>query len=123
MRHHLSRLLLAAVFTLGALAHGTAGAASTALHPTYRVAAHATNSHNLNFNEHHPVHMHARGKGNTDLDLYVYDHHGRQVAHDDDGTDDCVCTFTPVEGATYRVVVINRGHSANTYELYYEMAE
>lgn len=105
------------------MAQSTTRAAGVALHPSYRIGAHKTNTHNLSFNEHHPIHLHAEGRGNSDLDLYVYDHHGRQVAHDDDGTDNCVCDFTPEEGESYRVVVINRGHSANTYELYYEKGE
>lgn len=123
MRHLLSRILLVAVFTLGVLAQSPTRAASSPLHPTYRIAAHSTNNHNLYFNEHHPIHLHASGNGNTDLDLYVYDHHGRQVTHDDDSTDNCICNFTPEEGETYRIVVINRGHSANSYEMYYEMAQ
>lgn len=94
----------------------------TRLHPTYTVAAGGTNRHTLSFDEHHRIHLRARGNGRSDIDLYVYDHHGNLVSSDSDHTDNCICSFTPEEGETYTIRVINRGHHSNTYELFYEAA-
>lgn len=124
MKRLFTGVLLAAVFTLGMVFPVPASAAGAALHPRYTVAAHKRNSHDLSFREHHPIRLRARGNGGTDLNLYVYDHHDNLVAHDDDdAADNCMCVFTPEEGETYRIVVENKGHRSNSYELYYEMAE
>jgi hypothetical protein len=56
------------------------------------------------------------GKGDTDLDLYVYDPVGRLVGYDDDPGDDCLVRFFAVTTGTYTIKVVNRSNFlSNTY--------
>ena len=57
------------------------------------------------------------GDGDTDLDLYVYDENDNLVNYDDDGTDDCVVTFTPRWTGNFKVKVKNLGDTYNSYTL------
>lgn len=55
------------------------------------------------------------GDGDTDLDLYVYDSEGRQVASDTDVTDVCEVSWRPGQTGRYRIVVENLGGISNVY--------
>jgi hypothetical protein len=57
------------------------------------------------------------GEGDRDLDLFVYDMNGRLVASDEDGKDNGIAEWWPVRGASYRVVVINRGEVHKRFTL------
>jgi hypothetical protein len=57
------------------------------------------------------------GDGDTDLDLYVYDENGNQIASDDDYSDDCIVRFIPKWTGAFRVRVRNRGLVYNRYVL------
>jgi hypothetical protein len=56
------------------------------------------------------------GDGRTDLDLFVYDQFGNEVARDDDTTDDCAVVFIPAGGA-YTIKVKNLGAVPNRYRM------
>lgn len=57
------------------------------------------------------------GDGDTDLDLYVYDESDNLIDYDDDGTDDCVVTFTPRWTGNFKIKVKNLGDTYNSYTL------
>lgn len=57
------------------------------------------------------------GDGDTDLDLYVYDENDNLVNYDDDGTDDCVVSFTPRWTGNFKIKVKNLGDTYNSYTL------
>jgi hypothetical protein len=55
--------------------------------------------------------------GDTDLDLYVYDENDNLIGYDDDGTDDCVVSFTPRWTGNFKIKVKNLGDTYNSYTL------
>jgi hypothetical protein len=57
------------------------------------------------------------GDGDTDLDLYVYDENDNLIDYDDDGTDDCVVSFTPRWTGNFKIKVKNLGDTYNSYTL------
>lgn len=57
------------------------------------------------------------GDGDTDLDLYVYDENDNLIGYDDDGTDDCVVSFTPRWTGNFKIKVKNLGDTYNSYTL------
>lgn len=57
------------------------------------------------------------GDGDTDLDLYVYDEFGNEVASDNDWTDQCLVSWTPIWTGKFTIKVVNRGGRANLYRL------
>jgi hypothetical protein len=58
------------------------------------------------------------GDGDSDLDVYVYDEKGKQVASDVDapeyGSDLCVCRWTPTVEQEYKIKIVNLGKVPNT---------
>ena len=57
------------------------------------------------------------GDGDTDLDLYIYDENDNLITMDDDGTDYCVCTWTPRWTGQFKIKIVNRGNVYNRYQL------
>jgi hypothetical protein len=57
------------------------------------------------------------GDGDTDIDVYVFDAGGNEVAKDEDpaayGSDLCVCRWTPSEEQEYTIRIVNRGKVYN----------
>jgi ABC-type glycerol-3-phosphate transport system substrate-binding protein len=57
------------------------------------------------------------GDGDTDIDVYVFDAQGNEVAKDEDpatyGSDLCVCRWTPTEEQEYKIRIVNRGKVYN----------
>ena len=58
------------------------------------------------------------GNGNTDLDLYVYDENGNEVCRSVEVWDEEYCSFNPIWTGGFRIVVVNYGSSANTYQMW-----
>jgi hypothetical protein len=61
-----------------------------------------------------PARVYVRGDGDSDLDLFVYDHYGNRICTDDDATDEMICGWTPRETAPFTIRVRNLG-VANEY--------
>ena len=57
------------------------------------------------------------GDGNTDVDLFVFDQNGHEIARDDDRSAECVVQFTPRWTGPFRVRVVNNGYTASNYIL------
>jgi hypothetical protein len=57
------------------------------------------------------------GDGSTDLDLYVYDEYGTEVARDENATDKATVRFVPRRTGMYFIKVINRGKVWNVFNL------
>lgn len=55
------------------------------------------------------------GDGDTDLDLYVYDSNGNQIAGDSDYSDDCYVRWVPAWTGRYTIRVVNRGPIYNRF--------
>ncbi|HYE73611.1 MAG TPA: hypothetical protein VEF04_09770 [Blastocatellia bacterium] len=55
------------------------------------------------------------GDGKADLDLYVYDQSGKQVACDEDATATCLVSWTPSQTASYTIKIVNRGQAESSY--------
>jgi hypothetical protein len=57
------------------------------------------------------------GDGDTDIDVYVIDAAGKEVAKDEDpaeyGSDLCVCRWMPSEEQEYTIRIVNRGKVYN----------
>ncbi len=58
------------------------------------------------------------GRGNTDLDLFIYDESGRLVAEDTGLTDDCRTSRTPPRTGRYTIKVKNLGRVPNEFLLF-----
>jgi hypothetical protein len=63
---------------------------------------------NLRFTKGKTVEIWVRSNGNSDVDLFVFDATGREVAKDDGFDKDCYVRFTPASTQTYKVEVWNR---------------
>jgi hypothetical protein len=109
--------------TAGALAlllsiHAFAGALRGPIYETTRVNAFGTDRFNaIMFRGGEEAIVTVSGDGDTDLDLYVYDSNGNLVASDDDGTDQCIATWTPRWTGRFYIHVKNRGEVYNRYVL------
>lgn len=55
------------------------------------------------------------GDGKADLDIYVYDQSGKQVACDEDATSTCIASWTPPQTALYTIKIVNRGRAESSY--------
>lgn len=60
--------------------------------------------------------VYARGDGDSDLDLYVYDERGNLICKDDSPGDEMACAWTPRWTGMFRIRVLNRG-IANQYSI------
>lgn len=60
--------------------------------------------------------VYARGDGDSDLDLYVYDESGNLICKDDAPGDEMACAWTPRWTGMFRIRVLNRG-IANQYSI------
>ncbi|MEP2530335.1 hypothetical protein [Shimia sp.] len=61
--------------------------------------------------------IYVEGKGNTDLNLYVYDAQGRLVCSDTDISDIAYCGWRPATTSGFRIEVRNKGDANNQYAL------
>ena len=95
-------------------AAGPAGGGPTA---GLRVPAKGSDTHQVYLRKGVRVSITARGDGDTDIDLYVYNPEGRLVAKDDDTTDICIVNFTPEETGQYQLKIVNLGNVYNEYKL------
>jgi hypothetical protein len=59
-----------------------------------------------------------RGDGGTDLDLYVYDEFGNEIAKDIGPTDKCYASWRPRWTGKFTIKVVNRGWRANRYAIW-----
>lgn len=57
------------------------------------------------------------GDGDTDLDVYVYDEGGNLIDSDTDGTDFCVCEWTPRWTGAFTIRVENLGLVWNQFSI------
>ena len=57
------------------------------------------------------------GDGDTDLDLYIYDQNGNQIASDTDYTDQCVCRWVPSWTGAFTIRIVNRGAVYNEFAI------
>jgi hypothetical protein len=57
------------------------------------------------------------GDGDTDLDLYVFDENGNEIAMDTEGTDTCLAQWTPWRTGRFLVRIANLGYVYNRYLL------
>ena len=55
------------------------------------------------------------GDGSTDLDVFVYDAKGVEVAKDVGPTDNCLASWVPPLTGTFTIRVVNRGWVSNRY--------
>jgi hypothetical protein len=53
----------------------------------------------------------------TDINLFVYDADGKEVAKDDSPGPSCDITFTPTKAGKYILEIVNKGPGANTSTL------
>lgn len=96
---------------------GTRGAVGGAKRHTDIVRAGASDTYEISFRGGEEALVIVSGDGDTDLDLYVYDENGNLIDSDTDGTDDCVCTFTPRWTGKFRIKIKNYGRVYNKYVL------
>lgn len=61
--------------------------------------------------------VYVEGKGNTDLNLYIYDAQGRLVCSDTDVSDIAYCGWRPATTSGFHVEVRNKGAAENQYAL------
>lgn len=83
-----------------------------------RVEARDTDTWNVCFERGGTARLRVRGDGDTDLDCFVYDASGREVARDDDYTDFCVLDWQPQSYGNHRLEIRNLGNVWNAYRLY-----
>jgi hypothetical protein len=62
---------------------------------------------NVTFHQGKRVEIWVKSQGNSDVDLYVLDANGRQIARDDGDSKDCYVSFVPDRTQSYRVEVRN----------------
>jgi hypothetical protein len=102
---------------LAGLTVGNRGAAGGPKYTVERVKAYETDMYFVTFNGLEYAQIGLSGDGDTDLDLYVYDENGNQIASDLGSTDDASVSFTPAWTGTFRIEVKNLGGVYNQYVL------
>ncbi len=122
VRKTVSRVLFAGVLGFGVVAVSPVAPAQNptgvdGATPGLRVPAKGSDTHTLTLRKGVRVNITARGDGDTDIDLFVYDPNGRLVAKDDDTTDICIVAFTPEETGVYQLKITNLGNVYNEYKL------
>jgi hypothetical protein len=98
-------------------AAGTLGASGGPIWRSDRVLAHSADNYTIVFRGGEVARIAVSGDGDTDLDLYVYDENGAQIASDRDSTDDCLVCWVPRWTGPFRVRVVNLGRVYNNYVL------
>lgn len=93
----------------------TRGATADYEATTSVVSARGTDVYNIRFRGRERAAVIVSGDGDTDLDLFVYDSNGNLVASDTDGSDDCVCIWTPRYTGTFKIKIKNYGNISNRY--------
>jgi hypothetical protein len=86
-------------------------------HAVSRVEAYSKMTYDIVFRGGELAQVVVDGAGRTDLDLFVYDENGHLIAFDDDPTDDCVATWTPIWTGRFRIEVRNLGLVSNRFEI------
>jgi hypothetical protein len=98
-------------------AGGTLGATNGAVAHYDSVNARDYDDFNISFRGGELARIAVIGDGDTDIDLFVYDENGHEIARDDDRTADCVVSFTPRWTGSFRVRVLNNGRVYSNYLL------
>lgn len=93
-----------------------------------RLSAHALRgngslTHTMHFEPDHTVQAHVHGNAGSHLAMYVYNHDNDLIAHDDDGGQDCDCSFHTDSIGEYRIRISNLDHHPATYELTFKISE
>lgn len=78
------------------------------------VRSRAVDNFRVTFRGGEPIRVYARGDGDSDLDLFVYDENGSRVCADTDPGDEMLCAFTPSWTGPFTIRVRNLG-VANEY--------
>ena len=117
MRKNLiARLMLVGVISLSVVMPGLASSIDGGC-GNHIVAPHSKKIFQVTFRGDQTASVAVRGDGSSDLDLYVYDENGRQVAKDDGNTDNCLVTWRPLSTGAFTIVVVNRGSNYNQYAI------
>jgi hypothetical protein len=96
---------------------GTLGSASGATRHVDRVLARQKDIYRVRFVGGELAKIGVIGDGDTDLDLYVRDEFGNEIARDDDRTDRCYVQWTPKWTGVFTIEVHNLGRVYNDYTL------
>ena len=115
MKKAMNTILAAAVIFTAIAFHAPCASASTVL--TFRVNGNTTNQHTRWFAGGQAAMIIVSGDGDTDLDLYVYDSNGNLIEMDEDGSDQCVVSWTPRWTGRFTIKVVNRGSIYNRYTI------
>lgn len=89
-------------------------------HTNHRVEANGSNNHSMYLRSGQYMTLRIDGDDDTDLDLFVYDAEGREVARDISTDDNETVSFTARRTGTYRVEVRNLGNVWNAYQMWRE---
>lgn len=84
---------------------------------THRVEAGGSNTHRMRVRRGQNVRVVVRGEGDANLDLFVYDPYGVEVARDTRTTGESVAYFRANAGGTFSMRVTNLGDVWNQYSL------
>ena len=128
MRRKTTKILLAVTLVLTAVAlPGTASTAATAAaqhghthRPKHRLDRGHHRNHTWHSERDGDVHLHLRGDGHADIDVHVYDEHGREVARDNRSSHNCDVEFHAESEENYTFKVVNHGNQHTHYELWVE---
>lgn len=82
-----------------------------------RVEAYSSNTYTIRLERGQWVEIWGHGDGDTDLDLFVYEPGGRQVAADEGYDDSMSVGFEARRSGTYRIQVKNLGDVWNAFNL------
>lgn len=110
--------LLALVDGIDIAESGHRGAAGGASCWIETVNANTSDVYKIRFTAGQTAAVFVSGDGDTDLDLYIYDENGNLITKDDDYTDECYCSWTPMWTGTFIIEVKNRGNVYNRYAIY-----
>ena len=85
---------------------------------THRVEANSTNRHTMFLRSGQRATINITGDGDTDLDIYVFDPSGTEVARDISTDDRETVSFTANRTGNYRVEIRNLGNVWNRYQMF-----
>jgi 4-amino-4-deoxy-L-arabinose transferase-like glycosyltransferase len=96
---------------------GTLGSTRGAIAHRDSVGARNYDDYVINFYSGQVARVGIVGDGDTDVDLFVFDQNGNEIARDDDRSAECLVQFTPRWTGPFRVRVVNNGYVYSNYIL------
>jgi hypothetical protein len=116
-KHAFARMLVIGMLALSLAVPNVVSAKHNESADDYSVGANKYRTHTVRVRKGETLNVHVEGSGNSKLAVYVFDHHGEEMTHDDEGGNECHCSFVAPRTETYSIRVKNLDHHSTRYTI------